>query len=143
MEAAGLVQELTRLIRQFRPRRLLTWDPWQHYQPHPDHRAAGFAAMDAVLAAGNPHFFPGQLLEGFRDHRVEEIYFFGTDHPDEWVDITATFEQKMAAIECHSSQVIGLRDLALRMSHCNRNYGEGHGYTYAEAFKRLYPFCDT
>jgi LmbE family N-acetylglucosaminyl deacetylase len=141
--AVTLVEELALLIRTYQPNRLLAWDAWRPYQLHPDHRAAGLAAIDAVLAAGNPHFYPDQLVNDLQPHRVEEVYLFGADQADQWVDITATFEQKMNAIECHRSQVTGLRDLALKMSHCNRGYGEGRGYTYAEAFKVLRPFCDT
>ena len=143
MQAAPLVEELAYLIRRYRPGRLLAWDAWRPYQLHPDHRAAGLAAIDAVLAAGNPHYYPEQLLNGVEAHRVQEVYLFGTDHADEWVDITASFDQKMAAIGCHRSQVTELRDLALKMSYCNQGYGQGHGYTYAEAFKVLRPFCDT
>lgn len=140
-----LEEQLTHLIRKYRPDRLLAWDAWRPYQLHPDHRAAGLAAMDAILAAGNPHFYPEQLRPplDLQPHRVEEAYLYGTDQPDEWVDVTATFERKMAAIECHQSQVASLRDLALKMSHCNQDRGMGHGYTYAEAFKVLHPFCDT
>lgn len=143
--AANLVEELAWQIRRIRPDRLLTWDAWRPYELHPDHRAAGLAAVDAVLAAGNPHFYPQQLraAPGLQAHRVEEVYLFGTDQRDTWVDITATFERKMAAIACHASQVVGLHDLALKMSYCNQGYAQGHGYTYAEVFKVLHPFCDT
>jgi LmbE family N-acetylglucosaminyl deacetylase len=142
-QASGLVEQLARYIRQFRPDRLLTWDAWKPYQLHPDHRAAGLAAMDAVLAAGNPHFFPRHRAEGLKPFRVEEAYLYGSDQADVVVDVTTTFERKMAAIKCHRSQVEGLRDLALQMSHCNRGYGQKHNYTYAEVFKVLHPFCDT
>ncbi len=141
--AAGLVRALAYHIRLFRPERLLAWDAWRPYQLHPDHRAAGLAALDAVLAAGNPHFFAEQLAGGLQAHRVEEVYLYGSDRPDEWVDITSTFPRKMQAIEAHASQVGHLRDLAVKMSHCNQDYGAGRGYTYAEAFKVLHPFCDT
>lgn len=140
-----LVEELTQQIRRIRPDRLLAWDAWRPYELHPDHRAAGLAAVDAVLAAGNPHFYPQQLQaeRGLQPHRVEEVYLFGTDQRDTWVDITPTFERKMAAIACHASQVAGLRDLALKMSYCNQGHAQGHGVTYAEVFKVLHPFCDT
>jgi LmbE family N-acetylglucosaminyl deacetylase len=140
-----LVEELAQQIRRIRPDRLLAWDAWRPYELHPDHRAAGLAAVDAVLAAGNPHFYPEQLQEepGLQPQRVEEVYLFGTDQRDMWVDITATFERKMAAIACHASQIAGLRDLALKMSYCNQGYAQGHGVTYAEVFKVLHPFCDT
>jgi hypothetical protein len=61
---------------------------------------------------------------------------------DTWVDITGTFEQKMAAIECRLSRVASLRDMALKMNHCNRGRATGHGYACAEAFKVLHLFCD-
>ncbi len=153
---SDLVAELAHLIRQVRPGRLLCWDPWRRYELHPDHRAAGFATLDAVLAAGNPHYpstssghrFPEQLAEGDRErgleaHQVPEVYLFGAEEPDTWVDITESFERKMAALECHASQVDNIRDLAQEMSHCAREHGERGGATYAEAFKVLRPFCDT
>ncbi len=60
-----------------------------------------------------------------------------------WVDITATFAPKMAAIEAHHSQVGHLPSLIEQMSHGNREHGEQGGVTYVEAFKVLHPFCDT
>ncbi|MFQ5856836.1 MAG: PIG-L deacetylase family protein [Anaerolineae bacterium] len=59
----SLVAELTRLIRRFRPQRVLAWDAWRRYELHPDHRAAGLATLDAVLAAGNPHYLRTQSRE--------------------------------------------------------------------------------
>ncbi|HBY99663.1 MAG TPA: PIG-L family deacetylase [Chloroflexi bacterium] len=138
-----LVAHLTWLIRRIRPHRLLSWDPWRHYELHPDHRAAGLAALDAVLATGNPHYFPPQLAEGLTTHQVPEVYLYGADEPDAWVDVTATFERKLAALACHRSQVARLPGLAEDMQRCNARYGRQKGYTYAEAFKVLHPFCDT
>ena len=143
--AIQLEEELTHLIRKVRPDRLLAWDAWKPYQLHPDHRTAGQAAMDAILSAGNPHFYAEQFQQtpDLQPHKVGEVYLFGTDEPDEWVDITPTFDQKMESIACHQSQVASLRDLAIQMSRCNRDRGADHGYAYAEAFKVLHPFCDT
>ena len=142
-QATGLVEQIARHIRLFRPNRMLVWDAWKPYQLHPDHRVAGLAAIDAVLAAGNPHFFPEHMADGFRSFRMEEAYLYGSSQPDKVIDITDTFERKMTAIECHRSQVKNLRDLALQMSHCNQGYGQNNNYTYAEVFKELRPFCDT
>lgn len=142
-QISNLVNNITYHIRNFQPTRLLTWDAWKPYQLHPDHRAAGLASLDAVLAAGNPHFFPEQIKGGLKPYRVKEAYLYGSDQPDKVIDISATFEKKMTAIECHRSQVRNLRDLALQMSHCNQGYGQKYDYTYAEVFKVLRPFCDT
>lgn len=141
--ASDLVEKLALHLRHQRPDRLVSWDPWKPYQLHPDHRVAGLAVLDAVLAAGNPHYFPDQLVAGLYPHQVPEVYLYGAVEPDIWVDITATFARKMAALEAHRSQVGHLRRLAEQMSHCNHQYGEHSGVTYAEAFKVLHPFCDT
>ena len=137
--APDLVAELVRLVRRCRSQRQLAWDPWRRYQLHPDHRAAGPAALDAVLAAGNPHYYPGRLAA----HRVEEVYLFGADEPDTWVDVTTTFEQKLAAIACHGSRVDKTPHLAEDVRRCNVDYGRQGGLVYAEAFKVLCPFCET
>lgn len=113
--APALVVELARLIRAVHPDRLFAWDPWRRYQLHPDHRAAGLAALDAVLAAGNPHYFSEQL-DPTRAHRIEEVYLFGSDEPDARKDITETFAMKMSAIEEHRSQVANIRAVADQMS---------------------------
>lgn len=141
-QAADLIEKLAYQIRVFRPDRMVSWDGWKPYQLHGDHRAAGMAAMDAVLAAGNPHFYPQQLTNGLEAYKVEEVYLYGTDGPDTWVDITSAFEGKMKAIVAHESQVDYLPELALKMSNCNQGHGAKLGYTYAEAFKVLRPFCD-
>ncbi len=141
--ASELTKEVALLIRRTRPHRLLCWDPWKRYQLHPDHRAAGLATLDAVLAAGNPHYFPDQLAAGIETHQVPEVYLFGAEQPDIWVDIGETVERKMAAIERHASQVENAGELTRQMNQCARDYGKGSATPYAEAFKVLHPFCDT
>ena len=51
-------REVARLIRTLRPEALLGHDPWRRYRLHPDHRAAGFLTIGALVAARDPHFFP-------------------------------------------------------------------------------------
>ena len=83
------------------------------------------------------------MIEGFQPHRVEEVYLFGTDFPDVWVDITGTFERKMQAISQHSSQVAGIgAEVEREVTDRNRHLGESKGYTYAKAFKLLRPHCE-
>ena len=142
-QTPNLEAELALWIRRLRPGVVLTFDPWRPYQLHPDHRAVGLAALNAVLAAGNPRYFPGQLAGEVQAHRVETVYLFATDRPDAWVDITETFDRKMAAIDCHRSQVGDRPDIAAQIRRCNRDYGQQAGTIYAEAFKVLHPFCET
>ena len=64
----GLRRDLARMIRQVRPDRLVCPSPERNYArlgiSHPDHRAVGSAALDAVYPdARNPFAFP-ELLAG-------------------------------------------------------------------------------
>jgi LmbE family N-acetylglucosaminyl deacetylase len=134
--------ELVRLIRALRPDTLLTWDPWRPYQLHSDHRMVGQAALDAVMAAASPRYFPEQLGDGLQPHRADEVYLFGTDSPDIWVDIGETFTQKIEAIAQHVSQIKDIADIEREIGDWNRSLGESKGFTYAEAFKVLRPHCE-
>lgn len=91
------------------------------------------------MAAASPRYFPEQLRDGLQSHRVDEIYLFGTDSPDFWVDITETFARKIEAIARHVSQINDLAAIAKEVGDWNRFLGEGKGFTYAEAFKVLRP----
>ena len=83
-----LRRQLAMIIRQYRPNIVVTIDPWRHYQLHPDHRAAGQAALDAVWAAREWYIFPEQLVEDAEPWRVKEVYLFWTENADYWEDIT-------------------------------------------------------
>jgi len=129
-------RELAEVIRRGRPDVILTFDPWQRYQIHPDHRAVGQTALDAVAAARDHMYYPEQLVEGLTEHRVHNVYFFGTDQPNYYVDITPVIELKIAALRAHTSQIRteGLEDL-IRMR--ARMVGQEIGVEYAEAFHYL------
>ncbi len=134
--------ELVRLIRTLSPDTLLTWDPWRPYQLHSDHRMVGQAALDAVMAAASPKYFPEQLRDGLQPHRVGEVYLFGTDSPDLWVDIGETFGRKIQAIAQHVSQIADITDTENEIGSWNKSLGESKGFAYAEAFKVLRPHCE-
>ncbi|MDA8046371.1 MAG: PIG-L family deacetylase [Actinomycetota bacterium] len=98
---------LVELIRRLRPVAVMAPDPTavffgQTYVNHRDHRAVGWAALDAVApAAANPHYFP----KGGPAHKVETLYLSGTLEPDVWVDVSESIDAKAAAIGCHVSQL--------------------------------------
>lgn len=102
--------ELTRHIRRYRPDRLLCFDPVTRHFPdyinHADHYISGEAALAAAFPAAREHLaFPELLREGLLPHKVMEIWLTGTLSPNHWEEITATFERKIEAMRCHSSQV--------------------------------------
>lgn len=133
-----LRRHLTNIIRQHRPHILLTIDPWRHYQLHPDHRAAGQAALDAVYAAREPRLFPEQLVAEMEPWRVREVYLFWTNDADYWEDITDYIEKRLAALARHASQVgENWEQVAARVRKSASEAGTKAGCVYAEAFKRF------
>jgi LmbE family N-acetylglucosaminyl deacetylase len=132
----ALRRELALVLRKGRPDIVFTFDPWQHYQVHPDHRAIGQSTLDAIADARMPMYYPEQIDGDVRDHRVSDVYFFATDHPNHWVDITQTIDKKIAALRCHASQ-IGERDMDPFVRARARTVGQDHRMLYAEAFKHL------
>ncbi len=100
---SGLRQrsQIASAIRRLRPQVVLGHDPWKRYRLHPDHRHAGFLAVDGIVAARDPHFFPELELA---HHRPETLLLFEPDEIDH-VETTAGFEgAKLAALEAHASQ---------------------------------------
>jgi LmbE family N-acetylglucosaminyl deacetylase len=89
-------------VRRHRPDVVLGHDPWKRYRLHPDHRAAGWLAIDGIVAARDPHFFPD--LDD-PPHRPHGLLLFEADQPDhlELAD-DATLARRCAALECHVSQ---------------------------------------
>jgi LmbE family N-acetylglucosaminyl deacetylase len=113
----GLRKDLARVIRQVRPDRVICPSPERDYvRPgisHPDHRAVGSAALDAVYPdARNPFAFADLLAEeGLEAWTVPEVWISGSSTPTHYVDVTKTFPRKMAALRAHVSQVGGRDDL--------------------------------
>jgi len=112
-----LRQDLARVIRQVRPDRVVCPSPERDYVrlgiSHPDHRAVGSAALDAVYPdARNPFAFP-ELLdeEGLEPWIVREVWISGPSGATHYVDVTETFPRKMAALRAHVSQTGGRDDL--------------------------------
>ena len=107
---AGLEQRrrVAEVIRRVRPDVVLGHDPWKRYRLHPDHRVAGFLAVDGVVAARDPHFFPGA---GGDHHRPSVLLLFEADEPDLVVDVTGFADRKVAALLEHVSQFVTTHEI--------------------------------
>ena len=97
--------EVCLAIRRCKPDLVLTQDPGRPYQIHPDHRVAGWSAMDGVIAARDHLFFPEQLTNGLTHHRVPRVLLFGTSEPNVWFDVSKTIDKKIGALKEHTSQI--------------------------------------
>jgi LmbE family N-acetylglucosaminyl deacetylase len=98
----------------------------------------GQATIDAIYPTARDRLqFPEHLREGLEPHRVAEIYMFGTEQPNHWVDIGETIDVKIAALLRHESQVGSWNGIAEWIKKRAGLLGEGQGLAYAEAFRRI------
>jgi len=131
-DTLALRRGLAHLIRQVQADVLMTHDPWARYRLHPDHRAVGFAALSAIVTAGN-QMIPGECAA----YTVQEVYLFHSDQPDHGEDISTTFDVKMQAIHQHESQTRFGAVPVERVRAWAQGSGAKYGVPLAEEFKRI------
>jgi LmbE family N-acetylglucosaminyl deacetylase len=137
-----LRRDIAREVRRYRPDVLICETPVRRlggggYLAHPDHFAAGEAALSAVFPTARDRLtFPELLEEGLEPHKVREVWVLDDQAPDNYVDVTGYVEIAIEALKQHQTQVSG-RDVASRMREGRSRTGDKVGVKYAEAFKRL------
>jgi LmbE family N-acetylglucosaminyl deacetylase len=115
-----LRRDISRVIRQVRPQRLLMQSPeinWERIAAsHPDHRASGEATLSAVYPDARNPFTHTTLLqdEGLDAWTVHDVWVMAAGQAsgaNRWVDVTHTFERKVEALRRHASQTAHMPDL--------------------------------
>ena len=135
-----LRKQIVSLIRTYRPRVLVTSDPYRRYLWHRDHRIIGQVAMDAVFPFARDHLaYPDMLDEGLEPHKVAEILFWGADDINYRSDITAAFERKIEALRCHASQIREFKksDPFKWLKDLCREMAQDEPFELAEGFHRV------
>ena len=97
---------LVQLLRELRPRVVILPFPIGR---HPDHRIASELGRDACYLAGLAKDEPAGGVEPHRPFKILYALAYREDpvKPSFVVDITETFDTKMAAIRCYASQFDG------------------------------------
>jgi len=140
-----LRRDLTRVIRQVRPQRVLSPSPERNYQriyaSHPDHLAAGEAALCAVYPdARNPFAHPDLIDEGLEPWSVSEVWLMAAAQGDQFVDITDVIDRKLDALRSHVSQHTEPERLDELIRSWGAMIGQAAGLTegrLAEGFQRV------
>ena len=116
-----LRRDISRVIRQVRPQRMLIQSPDRNWArlpaSHPDHMAAGEAAIFAIYPdARNPFAHPSLLNdEGLEAWTVHDVWVMASPEPNLAVDITERFDLKIEALRAHDSQTAHMDDLEDRL----------------------------
>jgi len=142
-----LRRDIVRLLRLYRPSRVIcqsperTWEPWLVVQRHhPDHLAAGRAAIEAIYPASqNPWDFPELFeQEHLHPHKVSEIYITGAPAINFTLDISSVMDKKIEALRAHHSQLAQDFDQIEQLVRSwGAQTGKKIGVAYAEQFHRV------
>ncbi len=140
-------EELVKIIRKLKPEMVFTHDPSWFYSireddggfvNHNDHRETGKAVLDAVYPlARDLASFPGHSEEGLTPHTVEQVFLWGAQTPNFFVDVEETAELKIKAILEHKSQIDDPEEIRGWVFKRFSENGAKSGNKYAEAFARL------
>jgi LmbE family N-acetylglucosaminyl deacetylase len=104
-----LVEEVTKIIRTYKPEVVMTIDPGSEYVRwhKTDHRMAANNTLDAIRAAEWHLYFPNQRLhDGLMPWKVPvEAYFYTTPtEANSWINIDSMMDLKVSAAAAHVSQ---------------------------------------
>ena len=140
-----LRKDIAREIRRYKPDVVITGSPARdvergYYVSHPDHLAAGEAALSAIFPTARDRLtFPELLEAGLEPHKVREVWIAGGgDNADNYVDVEAYMDTAIKALKAHVSQVD--QENADEWFQQGRiRTGAKIGMAYAEGFKRI-PF---
>ena len=139
----SLRRDIAREIRRYRPDILVCTSPTRSlngdgdgYMGHPDHFAAGEAALSAVFPSARDRLtFPELLEEGLEPHKVREVWIMYNDEgADKYVDVTDYMDTAVQALKKHETQVTE-EEAETYMRQWRLGTGKKVGFQYAEAFK--------
>ena len=141
----SLRKDIAREIRRYKPDVVICQYPLRTLDGgwgvgHPDHLAAGEAALAAVFPTARDHMtFPELLEEGFEPHKVAEVWIMGHPEPDVFIDVTDHMKTAVKALAEHKSQTGGrpYEEMLPRMKEWRRRGSVGKGMLYSESFKRI------
>ncbi len=141
----ALRRNITQEIRRHKPDILICQYPLRTLDGkwgigHPDHLAAGEAALSATFPSARDHLtFPELLANGLEPHKVSEVWIMSHPVPNHWVDVTNHIETSVDAILQHTSQIEGSsrEEVDKRMREGRKEKGIGKGMQYAEEFRLI------
>ena len=138
-----LDERVVKLIRQYRPTIIITHDKFDVLNP--DHnnvhemvwRCSVMANSAGIRIDGLPETKQMKIF-GFEPHQTEISHYM----PTEIIDITNSYDKKIAAMQCFKGQSHLIEYYTqrafMRGNHARRIFGNSN-YKYAETFSSMYP----
>ncbi|MEK6221270.1 MAG: PIG-L family deacetylase [Chloroflexota bacterium] len=139
----ALRELIVRQIRTYRPEIIITHDPTARisansYPNHTDHRIVGDVVLDAIYPLARDRLnFTSHEKKGLHPHKVLDVFLTGTNHPNIWVDVSATMDSKIMALRAHVSQIGEADKMEARIREFGSMRAEKVSFEYAEIFRRI------
>jgi N,N'-diacetylchitobiose non-reducing end deacetylase len=117
-------------------------DPWLAYEAHHDHIQTGLAASEAVMFTGLtkiPSSDPA-VDAAYQPHDIKGIIFYHTREPNQIMDVSTTWETKLASVRCYEAQftVQEMNQLVIALDAKSRQVAAGEAFTHGEPLKILH-----
>ena len=140
-------RELVYHIRRLKPDIVFTTDPFRtSFYIHRDHRMAGIVTLDAAFPYARDRLhYPEHIEQGLDGHNVDEVYLWGSESPDTFIDISEVVDLKVKALLEHKSQMQdwvkeagGEEAFGERIKAMSQRWMRRHNlpYEHAEGFRR-------
>lgn len=140
---SALRNDILKNIRLHKPDFIFSPDPWMTYEAHHDHVQTGLAAAEAMMFANllKIQSSEPEVDANYQPYEIKGIAFYYTREPNLVVDITGTWETKLAALQCYETQFTpeALQELAMALVGKSMQVCAEKPFNYGEPFKVLHP----
>jgi LmbE family N-acetylglucosaminyl deacetylase len=135
--------DLLKFIRMIKPDFVFAPDAWLTYEAHRDHIQTGLVAAEAVMFAGLTKIASSDpaVDSAYQAHSIQGVALYYTREPNMIIDITSTWEEKIAAVRCYQAQFdsAGMDQLVFALDMKSQQVAQGQSFARAEPLKVLHP----
>ena len=137
-----LRRDFLKYIRMLKPDFVFAPDAWLMYEGHRDHIQTGLAAAEAVMFAGLTKIASSDASvdAAYEPHPIEGVALYFTREPNTIVDITSTWEEKVAAVRCYEAQFDSqdMEQLVMALDAKSQQVAQGRAFLRGEPLKVLH-----
>lgn len=137
----ALRRDLLAHLRRLQPDFIFAPDPWLTYEAHRDHIQTGLAAAEAAIFAGLTRIASSDpaVDAAYAGHALEGVAFYYTRKPNVTVDVAATWQTKIDAVQCYAAQFTPaeMEQLVVALEMKARQAAAAYGFARGEPLKVL------
>jgi LmbE family N-acetylglucosaminyl deacetylase len=139
----ALRRDLLKHIRLLQPDFIFAPDPWLTYEAHRDHIQTGLATAEAIIFSGMTRIASSDpaMDAAYQGHSILGVAFYYTREPNKIVDISSTWDTKLAAVRSYEAQFTsdGFDELVMALEFKSRQVAQGKDFEHGEPLKILNP----